>query len=70
MVYSWFFQLSMKKPGFWFFQGKSEKTTNPGVDTDIIVCTMSIAINLSGLKFFEKYIVFLNQTHTLRAPPT
>ena len=29
MVFSWFFQLFMKKPGFWFFQEKTEKTTNP-----------------------------------------
>ena len=25
------FQLFMKKPGFWIFQGKTEKTTNPGI---------------------------------------
>ena len=29
MVFSCFFQLFMKKPGFWFFQEKTEKTTNP-----------------------------------------
>ena len=38
------------------------------VDTDIIVCTMSIAISLSELNFFKKYIFYLNQTRA--APPT
>ena len=48
----------------------NENRKGCSVDIYLVVCTLSIPIRLSRLKTKKYIFYFLNQTCSLRAPPT